>query len=253
MRTIVQKITVAGALALIGSVAQAAILAPSGGSEAIITFVNGNNDSISFDTGDTSLDLGDAYALPEAILGFIAAAGGPSGVQFGIIGGNTTARRYFTSAPLETFGSAELGNSNRNGFASALNQFAQDLDSSPLSSGTANATYGAFLTGSGSPNYIDAGYDTWQTGIFEFSNLGLGTDPLLLYSIQFAQGASQLGFATIQALGLNEGTPLIANLDLQNSRIEIAAVPAPAAVWLLGTALVPVARRVLRKRAAASA
>jgi hypothetical protein len=247
MRTTLQQLMAATTLALAGASAQAAIIPVASGTEAIITFVNANNDSIAFDTGDVDIQLGDFYSLPAAVVSFISTAGGASGVNFGLIRGNSTTRNYVTSSPNVAFTSFELGNNFRNSFAAAVGQYALDLNASvPSSPTTQNDTYGPFLTGSGSPNYIDAGYDTWQTGNFELSNVGIGTEGLLLYAIQFSPGASQLGFATISEL-TSGGTPLIARLNLAQGRVEIAAVPVPAAVWLLGTALVPVARRAFRK------
>jgi hypothetical protein len=255
MRKSLGQFIAAATLALAGPSVQAAIIPVASGTEAIITFVNANNDSIAFDTGDLDLQAGDFYALPTAVVNFIGAAGGAGGVNFGLIRGNSTTRNYVTTSVSDVFETVEVANSFRNPFASAVGQYAQDLNASvPSTPNSANDVYGPFLTGTGSPNYIDAGYDTWQTGNFEFSNLGLGTQDLFLYAIQFALGASQLGFATVTELG--GANPLLARLNLAQGRVEIATagevVPAPAALWLLGTALFPVARRAFRKPAVAT-
>ena len=259
MQTTLRRLAMVSALALAGTTANAAIIPASVGSEAIISFANTNGDSISFDSGATSLVAGNNFTLPAAVVTFINSAGGLANVTFGIIGGNTTARSYLTSSASATFadgpddGGVQLANSARNLWAGQLNQFVQDLNNAvPPSPTTQNDTYGPFLTGTGSPNYIDGGFDNWGSGDFQFTSLGAATDDLFLYAVQFS--TSNLGFATITKLGGEDG--LLARLNLAEGRVEIAnvaPVPAPAALWLLGTALVPVARRALRRQAGANA
>jgi hypothetical protein len=237
MKKLATQLAAASALALLGTGAQAAIIGASLGSETIATFVNAAGDSVSFDTGDKNPQIGDMYVLPTNVLDFISAAGGLANVQFGLIAGNTVSRSYLTTSSIDLTES-QLGNSFRNGYASALNQFIQDLNSSvPVSPAAQNDSYGPFVTGSGSPNYLDAGYDTWQTGSFEWSNLGAADSPLTLFNIQFASGSSFLGFANIGA------RPGAAIVDLAGGKINI--VPVPAAVWLFasGLGLLGVARR----------
>ena len=72
------------------------------------------------------------------------------------------------------------------------------------------------------------------------SNLTAGNTPLYMYNVVFSSAA--IGFAPITALDLT--------VTLGGSAIAVASpteVPAPAAVWLLGTALAPLARRAWRK------
>jgi hypothetical protein len=253
MTLALRRLAMASALALAATSADAAIIAANVGTEAIISFANANGDTISFDSGDTSLAEGDSFALPAAVISFINNAGGAANVTFGIISGNTATRSYVTSSASATFangpddGGVQLANAVRNLWAGQLTQFVQDLNNAgPASSPTSqNDTYGPFLTGTGSPNYIDGLFDNWGSGDFQFSSLGPAPDALYLYAVQFS--TANLGFATINALG---GVPLLASLNLAEGRIDVTAVPAPAAVWLLGTALVPVARRALRKQAA---
>jgi hypothetical protein len=248
-----RRVAMASALALAATSADAAIIAANLGTEAIISFANANGDTISFDSGDTSLAEGDSFALPTAVISFINAAGGAANITFGIISGNTTTRSYVTSSASASFangpddGGVQLANAVRNLWSGQLTQFVQDLNNSrPASPTSQNDNYGPFLTGTGSPNYLDGLFDNWGSGDFAFTSLGPGSEALYLYGVQFGTGS--LGFASLTPLG--GGVPLLASLNLAEGRIDVTAVPAPAAVWLLGTALLPVARRALRKRAA---
>jgi hypothetical protein len=247
MKKKLAKLVAVSALAVLGTTAQASILGASGGSELIVSFVNpGTGASISFDSGVTALANGQSIVLPEAVLTFIGEAGGLGGVEYGIIGANTTTRRYLTSSSLATFAeTAEIGNSQRlAAYAPAINQLIQNLNDQvlPNTAVDVNDTYGPFLPGEG-VNYLDGGYDTWRTGLFNLSNLGSASNPLYLYAIQFASGASQLGFATVTAL--EDGAPLLATLDLTAGQIGISVVPVPAAAWLFasGLGLLGLARR----------
>lgn len=254
MTLALRRLAMASALALAATSADAAIIGASLGTEAIISFANANGDTISFDSGDTSLAEGDSFALPAAVITFINNAGGAANVTFGIIRGNTTTRSYVTSSASAVFadgpdnGGVQIANAVRNLWSGQLTQFVQDLNNAaPASPTSQNDTYGPFLTGTGSPNYLDGLFDNWGSGDFALSSLGAGSDPLYLYGVQF--GTGNLGFASLTPLG---GVPLLATLNLAQGRIDVAAVPAPAAVWLLGTALLPIARRALRKQAASA-
>lgn len=246
MKKLATQVAAVSALALLGTTAQAGIISASAGSEAIISFTNPNGDSISFDSGDTNIQNGDFYVLPSAVVSFINAAGGAGNVLMGIIAGNTTTRNYLTSSSNAAFaagpddGGVQIANAVRNAWAGQLNQFVQDLNASvPASPTSQNDTYGPFLTGTGSPNYLDGLYDSWGSGDFQLTSLGLGTDPLYLFNVQF--GTGNLGFAGI----VPRGAGLIANLDLANARVNVGVVPVPAAVWLFasGLGLLGVARR----------
>ena len=103
MTLALRRLAMASALALAATSADAAIIAANLGTEAIISFANANGDTISFDSGDTSLSGGDSFALPAAVITFINNAGGAANVTFGIIGGNTTTRTYLTSSGSAVF------------------------------------------------------------------------------------------------------------------------------------------------------
>ncbi len=60
MKKLATQVAAISALALLGTTAQAAIISASAGSEAIISFTNANGDSISFDSGDTNIQIGDS-------------------------------------------------------------------------------------------------------------------------------------------------------------------------------------------------
>ncbi len=250
MNTHFKHLAAASALAMLGMTgAQASILSgtAAGGSEALATFVNANGDSISQDLGEQAagINLGDAYTLGTSVLNFINAAGGAANVTFGIIFGETTARSYTTSSASATFADdVQVAESAKSLWASSLNGLIQNLNQGDATPPSTNLAYGPFTAGSGSPNYLDGLHDNWQSGDFQFSNLAPGTDTLYLYSVQF----------TAASIGLRNFTPfkdgLAAKLDLANNQLQIAGaqvVPAPAAVWLLGTALVPLARRAWLK------
>lgn len=238
MEKYVKQLAAVTALAMLGTTAEASILGATGGSEVIVSFVNPlDGSSISFDAGVTSLTAGQSIALPAAVLTFIDGAGGLSGVQYGMISANTTTRRYQTSSSLADFAElAEIGNSQRlAAFQPAINQLIQNLNDQVVpATGTAvNDVYGPFLPGEG-VNYLDGGYDTWRTGLFNLSNLGTASDPLYLYAVQFASGSSQLGFATVTALQ-SGGVPLLARIS--NGAIDVSVVPVPAAAWLFASSL----------------
>ena len=125
----------------------------------------------------------------------------------------------------------------------------QNLNQGDASPTSTNLAYGPFLVGSGSPNYTDGLHDNWSSGDFQFSNLTAGNSSLYLYSVVFS--TANLGFGAISSVG----NGLFAQLNIPQGRLEVAGgavVPAPAAVWLMGTALVPIAGRAFRKRRTAT-
>ncbi|MBN8279606.1 MAG: VPLPA-CTERM sorting domain-containing protein [Gammaproteobacteria bacterium] len=243
MRALTKKLAAMSTLALIGvSGAQASIISgsASGGSEAVATFVNANGDSISLDLGEqmAAINNGDNYSLSAEVLSFIAAAGGPANITYGIIAGSTTARTYLTSSASFTFADdQQVANSAKSLWASSLNGFIQNLNQGDATPPATNLTYGSFLAGTGSPNYIDGGHDNWQSGDFAFSNLGAATDPLLLYTTTFSTSNIGLVNFTLFKAGL------YAKLDFNSNQLQV--IPVPAAVWLFGSAmgLLGVARR----------
>jgi hypothetical protein len=253
MRSKIYKLTALSALAVLGmSAANASVIAgnAAGGSEALATFVNLAGDSITQDLGEqmAGIEAGDAYTLSANVLGFISSAGGASNISFGIMAGNTLTRTYLHSSANPNAalspedGGLQVANSAKSLWSSSLNGLVQNLNDGDATPAATNNTYGTFLAGLGSPNYIDGGHDNWQSGDFQFSNLSLGTDPLLLYTVTFA--VSNLGLQNFAAF--NDGLAVtLTGGTLQVG--SVAAVPAPAGVWLLGTALLPLARRALRK------
>lgn len=249
MRALSKKIAVASALALLGAAgAQASIISggAAGGSEAVATFVNTNGDSISLDLGEqlAAINAGDSYSLGAAVLSFISAAGGAANVTYGIIAGSSSARNYLTSSASATFADdVQVANSAKSLWASSLNGFIQNLNQGDATPAATNLSYGPFLTGSGSPNYLDGLHDNWQSGDFAFSNLGNALDPLLLYTTTFS--TSNIGLVNFS--GFKGG--LSAALDFGSNQLQI--VPVPAAAWLFGSALGLFG--VIRRRVAAAA
>jgi hypothetical protein len=235
-----KKLATVSALAMLGITgAQASIISGTGvgGSEALATFVNTNGDSISQDLGEqvAAIEAGDTYSLSAAVLSFISAAGGAANVTFGIIAGNSTARSYVTSSASSTFADdVQVAESAKSLWASSLNGLIQNLNQGDATPATTNLSYGPFLAGSGSPNYLDGLHDNWQSGDFAFSNLAPGTDTLYLYAVQFT--SANIGLRNFTAF--KDG--LFATLNLTNNQLQIgpnAVVPVPAAVWLFGSAM----------------
>jgi hypothetical protein len=244
-KKLAKQLVAVSALALLGTTAQGSILTATNGSEVIVSFVNpADGSSISFDAGVTSLTDGLSIALPQAVLTFIDGAGGVGSVEFAMISANTTTRLYQTSSSQADFATAEIGNSQRlAAFQPAITQLIQNLNDQvvPATSVNVNDTYGPFQPGEG-VNYLDGGYDTWRTGLFNLSNLGKGSDPLFLYTVQFRSGSSGLGFATVAALE-DGGNALLARIS--QGAIDVSVVPVPAAAWLFasGLGLLGLARR----------
>lgn len=251
MRALTKKLATVSTLAMFGVTgAQASILSGTapGGSEAILTFANTYGDTMTQDLGAqvAAIEAGSNYTLSTAVLNFISAAGGAANVTYGIIAGNTIARNFLTSSASETFAEdRQVAESAKSLWASSLNGLIQNLNQEDATPSSSNLTYGPFLTGSGSPNYIDGLHDNWQSGDFQFSNMAAGTDTLYLYAVQF----------TSATIGLRSFTPfkdgLVGTLNLATSQLQIASsvVPVPAAIWLFGSAVGLLG--VIRRRAAA--
>ncbi|MBL8200200.1 MAG: hypothetical protein JNK40_04435 [Chromatiales bacterium] len=246
-----KKLAALSTLALIGTgAAQASVITPGtpGGSEVVATFVNGNGDSISLDLGKqlAGIVAGDSFALTSSITSFIAAAGGAANVSFALIAGEPGARTYLTSAGSETFNEeVQPGNNAKGLWSSTVTGLVTNLNQDDATATSANLAYGPYPSGSGTSNYLDGGYDTWQSGDFQFSNLAPGNASTYLFKVVF--GLANIGLITPESLGLK--------VDISGSSLAVSSttvVPAPAAVWLLGTALVPLARRAwLKSRTAA--
>jgi hypothetical protein len=228
------------ALAILGTTgAQASIIAGSaaGGSEAILSVVNAAGDSISQDLGEqaAAINAGDNYSLSASVLSFISAAGGAANVTYGMIAGTTGTRNYLTGSASSTFADDVIvGNGAKGLWAGTINGLVGDLNLGDGTPTSTNLTYGAFATGSGSPNYLDGLYDSWQSGDFQYLNLASGLDTLYLYTTTFAIANT----GTVPFTAFKGG--LFANLNLSTNQLEIgpaAVVPVPAAVWLFGSAL----------------
>ena len=248
MTPIHKQLTAISALAVLGvSAANASVIAgnATGGSEVLATFVNLAGDSITQDLGDqmAGIENGDSYTLSSAVLNFISSNGGAGNVSFGIMAGNMVTRTYLTASARPTFADdMQVANSAKSLWGSSLDLMIKNFNQDDATSAAVNNSYGVYPIGFGSPNYIDGGHDNWQSGDFQFSNLGLATDPLRLYTVTFA--VANLGLQNFAAF--KDGLAITLTGDTLQVG-PVAAVPAPAAVWLLGTALLPLARRALRK------
>ncbi len=252
MHALTRKLAALSTVALLGvSGAHASILSgtAAGGSEAVLTFVNTNGDSISQDLGAqvAAINGGSSYTLSSGVLSFISAAGGTANVAYGLIAGNSVARTYLTSSASATFvDDVQVAESAKSLWASSLNGLIQNLNDGDATPSGTNLTRGPYLAGSGSPNYLDGGHDNWQSGDFQFSNLAAGTDALYLYSVGFT--SSNIGLRSFSAF---KGG-LFATVNLASSELQIGpVVPVPAAVWLFGSAMGLLG--VVRRRIAVSA
>jgi len=247
MRSLTKKVAAMSALAMLGVTgAQASVIAAgaAGGSEVILSFVNAAGDSISQDLGEqvAAINAGDTYNLSASVLSFISAAGGAANVTYGIVAGTTPTRNYLTSAGSATFvDDTTIANGVKSLWLGTINLLVTNLNDGDATPTSTNLAYGPFLAGSGTSNYVDGGFSNWSSGSFELNNLTAGNTTLYLYNVAFA--VANLGSATIT--GFNAG--LFANLNVSTSQLQVSAVPAPAAVWLLGTALIPLARRAYKK------
>jgi hypothetical protein len=252
VKPLVKQLAALAAIALVGSgSAHASVILANapGGSEAIASFVNANGDSVSLDLGKqlSALASGQTFALPTVVANFISAAGGAANVTFGILAGDTTTRTYLTSAQSATFNEdVQLANSAKGLWAGSVNLLITNLNLGDATPTSTNLGYGPFLAGTGSPNYLDGLHDNWTSGDFQFSNLAPGNADLYLYKVVFS--TANLGFAAITSL---DG--LSVRINGNQLQVNGAVVPAPAAVWLLGTALLPLARRAVKKKSRATA
>lgn len=255
-----RKLVAASVMAFLGtSGAQASIIGvtAAGGSEALLNIVsNSDSSSISLDLGAQTAAIGDGsfFTLPQGVLDFISGAGGLSGVRFSVIAGGatngTSAATYLHSsdnAALTNLANGVRGTwfTNFNGLiANRLNA------SNPTDTETAvNGLYGSFASGVNG-NYVSNGTDDWGTagatcGTISDNqcNLVAGTDQAKLFLINF--GTSPTGFATITDFA--GGT--FASIDVQAARLNISAIPAPAAFWLAATAFGVAGSRMRRRKA----
>lgn len=259
-----RKLAAVSALALLGtSGAQASVIGvtAAGGSEALLNIVsNADSSTISLDLGKqaSAIALGDFFSLPTGIVDFINGAGGLGGVRFSVLAGaavnGTSAATYLHSSDNASLTS--LANGVRGTWFSNFNNLvANRLNASdPLDTDTTvNNVYGPFAAGV-SGNYLSNGSEDWGTAgticgtaSDNQCNLVAGTDQAKLFLINF--GTSPTGFASVTDLVAGVGG-VFASLDLGNGRLNVAAVPLPAGIWLAGTAFGLMGFRARRRAAA---
>jgi hypothetical protein len=254
------RLAAAVALAVFGGAAHASVLnlTASGGSEAVLTITNSSNAStISQDIGDQigQLAIGDSFALDSSVLSFISGAGGLGGVKFALVAGQaasgsaTAAGLYLTSSPNAAFSAPSAG--GKGTWFSTANNFYNQLNGTNPSDLDPNvdAAYGAFASGasgnflSGSSTGTDFMADWGQSGTCPVTtqcDLVGGVLSAALYRVAFSTSVSAPAAVTkFLDNGLNGGA--LARLDLANGLLRIeavnAAVPVPAAVWLMGSAV----------------
>jgi hypothetical protein len=249
MRTLLRKFGTVSALTLLGiSGANASILnvTAAGGSEALLSVVDGTGASVTLDIGDQVANIagGNTYSLTSAVTDFIAAAGGLSGVKFALISGSatngTSAAQYLNSSDNSSLTS--IANGVRGTWYSKLSDYITKLNTIDGTAG--NLTYGPISSGSNG-NYVSpGGYDDWGTAGTCISNnnvcnLVAGDQSAFLYLVNF--GTAPAGFATIDGIGgivAGAGTAATAHLDLATSQLVISSVvPVPAAAWLFVSAM----------------
>jgi len=267
MRNLMKQLTLGTALALVGvQAAQASVIIAQSttGSEVLLSVVNKNtNASVLQDLGVLRDDLtpGDSFTLDAIITDFITAAGGLANVTFAVTGGgalnSTAAGRYLHSSgnnALDTGATTDgPANSIRGAFLSNRQALVTGLNNTNLGDTDTNNNfaYGPFTAGV--PNYT--ANNTFRWGIASgaaattFNTLGEGLNEIFLYAIQF--GSTSTGNGNV--IGLNLKALLRFNDPEVGSRLEVTAVPLPASIWLLGTAVAGViGRRHLKKKALAA-
>ena len=228
----IKKIAAVSALTIAGvSGANASIVNPStpGGSEAILSLVNNNNNAtLSVDLGKTlsELALGQSFSLSSEAQSFIATAGGLSQVSYGVIAGDVSnfVTKVFLTSSASDLTTKGVANATKGAWENSIIELTGNLNAGDLTGPEVNNTYGAFNSGLGSPNYLDGGHQLWQSGDASLTNLALGTNTMNLYTYTMS------GFG-----GLAFGQQVLGEIELTESSLSI--VPIPAAVWLFGSAL----------------
>jgi len=228
---VISKVTALSVLAIAGiTTANAAVVSGSatGGSEVLLSIVNNtNNDSISIDLGvqRAGLTLGSSFSLSQTAQDFITTAGGLAGVSYGLISGNTTGSTLtFLTSSAGDLTTKAVANATKSTWSNSLTQLIGNLNAGDATSTTVNLTYGPFDDAINSPNYITGGHALWQTGDNQLSNLALGTQQQNLYTY------SLTGFS-----GTRNGVAVLGPIELTGTSFSV--VPVPAAVWLMGSAL----------------
>lgn len=209
-----------------------------GGSEVLLNLVNTTNSaSYTLDLGVTfgGLSSGSIFNLDTGAQAFISGAG-IGNIEFGLIAAATSTRQYLTTSPNPDFLTTNIGNAVRGTWTNSINELIANLNAGDATGVAVNNGYGPFPTGP-SPNYVGGGHDLWQGSV---DNTGAASSPLNLYLVTF--GTSTLGSA---AKTLFAATP--ATLTATQLLIGEAVIPAPPAVWLMGTALLGAVRFARRR------
>lgn len=228
---VISKVAALSVLSIAGiATANASVITgnTAGGSEVLLSIVNNtNNDSISIDLGvqRAGLALGSTFGLNQAAQDFIANAGGLAGVSYGLISGNTTGTTLtFLTSSIGDLTTKAVANATKSTWSNSLTQLIGNLNAGDATPTSVNLTYGPFDDAIGSPNYITGGHALWQTGDNQLSNLALGTQQQNLYTY------SLTGFS-----GTRTAVGVLGPIELTGSSFSV--VPVPAAVWLMGSAL----------------
>lgn len=223
--------TASALIALSSTSALASVIGPAnpGGSEVILSLVNiSTNDSMSIDLGKTmgQLVVGDSFSLSAEAQGFIASAGGLSGIQYGLQAGDTSnfSTNTFLTSSTGDLGAKAVANATKGTWSNSIIQLSGNLNAGDESGTEVNNTYGPFDDGVGSPNFMTGGHFNWQTGDADLNTLANGTEQTALFQY------SLTGF-----VGTSFAQQVLAPVELSGDKLSI--VPIPAAVWLFGSAL----------------
>jgi hypothetical protein len=240
----ITRVTALSVLALSGiATANASIVTPNtaGGSEAILSIVNNTtSDSISIDLGTqvSGLALGSTFNLDAAAQSFIAAAGGTAGVSYSLIAGSTTGTTLnFLTSSTNDLTTKAIANATKGTWSNSITQLVGNLNAGDGTATSVNLTYGPFDDAIGSPNFLTGGHNLWQTGDAQLNNLALGTVQTNLYQY------SLTGFS-----GTRTAAAILGPVQLTGTSFSV--VPVPAAVWLMGSALLSLFGAARRRQVA---
>jgi len=222
---------VAAAIALLGTgAAQASILAPTaaGGSEAVLWVIrNSDSSAVAQDLGLQISQINNATPavnLDSLVSAFISGAGGLSGVTYSVTAAAVTGTTgtYLTSLQDSSPPTIKNGVINGTWKSAITNSSVGALNNGDATPTSANNAYGAF-SATDLTNPTLSGFTLWGSAT---DNTGPGNGPLHLFA-----------YVTGTAFTANAFVDTTADLRVSLTPDQLVFVPAPATLWLFGSAL----------------